>query len=208
MARWLRPAAFLAAVALLAAGCGGTDDEPSATIPATTGTQTETQTGTGTETVDGSDGIDPMDEASTDPVTVPATNEETALLTDVRAARHEGYDRVVFEFGNVLPGYDVRYIEKPVHEDASGLVVPVAGTYVVQVRMENALDADLTQESAPPTYTGPQRFSPGTPEVVELVRTGGFEAVLTWVAGLNDRVDFRVLTLQGPPRLVVDFRNH
>ena len=32
--------------------------------------------------------------------------------------------------------------------------------------------------------------------------------MLTWVAGLNDRVDFRVLTLQGPPRLVVDFRNH
>ncbi|MGZ8695203.1 MAG: AMIN-like domain-containing (lipo)protein, partial [Gaiellaceae bacterium] len=142
------------------------------------------------------------------PVTVPATNEETALLTDVRAARHEGYDRVVFEFGNVLPGYDVRYVAKPVHADGSGHVVPVAGNHVVQVRMENALDADLTQESAPPTYTGPQRFSPPTPELVELVRTGGFEAVLTWAAGLNDRVDFRVLTLQGQPRLVVDFRNH
>jgi hypothetical protein len=188
---------LLAAVSLLVGACGSNDDEPSATAPATTVAQTGTV-----------DGIDPMDEASTDPVTVPATNEETALLTDVRAARHEGYDRVVFEFRNVLPGYDVRYVEKPVHADASGLVVPVAGTHVVQVRMENALDADLTQESAPPTYTGPQRFSPGTPEVVELVRTGGFEAVLTWVAGLNDRVDFRVLTLQGPPRLVVDFRNH
>ena len=188
---------LLTAVALLLGGCGTNDDEPAATTQATTGTQTETV-----------DGIDPMDDASTDPVTVPATNTETALLTDVRAARHEGYDRVVFEFGNVLPGYDVRYVEKPVHQDGSGLVVPVAGTYVVQVRMENALDADLTQESAPLTYTGPQRFSPGTPEVVELVRTGGFEAVLTWVVGLNDRVDFRVLTLQGPPRLVVDFRNH
>jgi hypothetical protein len=188
---------LLTAVALLLGGCGTNDDEPPATTQATTGTQTETV-----------DGIDPMDDASTDPVTVPATNTETALLTDVRAARHEGYDRVVFEFGNVLPGYDVRYVEKPVHQDGSGLVVPVAGTYVVQVRMENALDADLTQESAPLTYTGPQRLSPGTPEVVELVRTGGFEAVLTWVVGLNDRVDFRVLTLQGPPRLVVDFRNH
>ncbi len=203
MRRRLGSFLLLVAVALLLGACGSNDDEPSATTQATTGTQTETQSGTGTV-----DGIDPMDEASTDPVTVPATNEETALLTDVRAARHEGYDRVVFEFGNVLPGYDVRYVEKPVHADASGQVVPVAGTHVVQVRMENALDADLTQESAPPTYTGPQRFSPGTPEVVELVRTGGFEAVLTWAAGLNDRVDFRVLTLQGPPRLVVDFRNH
>lgn len=203
MRRRLGSFLLLAAVALLFGACGSNDDEPSATTQATTGTQTVTQSGTGTV-----DGIDPMDEASTDPVTVPATNEETALLTDVRAARHEGYDRVVFEFGNVVPGYDVRYVAKPVHADASGLVVPVAGNHVVQVRMENALDADLTHESAPPTYTGPQRFSPGTPEVVELVRAGGFEAVLTWVAGLNDRVDFRVLTLQGPPRLVVDFRNH
>ena len=44
-----------------------------------------------------------------DPVVVEATNRDTALLTDVRAARHEGYDRVVFEFRNAVPGYDVRY---------------------------------------------------------------------------------------------------
>ena len=74
--------------------------------------------------------------------------------------------------------------------------------------MGNALDADLAEEGAPPTYTGPNRFSPGTPEVIELVRTGGFEGVLTWAIGLNDRVDFRVLTLQDPPRLVIDVRNH
>lgn len=198
MGRRFRPALLaVAAAALIAAGCGGADDEAPVTNGSTTGAQTETV-----------DGIDTMEGASTDPVTVAATNTETALLTDVRAARHEGYDRVVFEFRNTLPGYDVRYVAKPVHEDGSGRVVPVDGNYVVQVRMENALDADLTQEAAPLTYTGPQRFSPGTPEVVELVRTGGFEAVLTWAVGLADRVDFRVLTLQGPPRLVVDFRNH
>jgi hypothetical protein len=44
--------------------------------------------------------------------------------------------------------------------------------------------------------------------VREVVRTGDFEAVLSWAVGLDDRVDFRVLTLDGPPRLVVDFRNH
>jgi hypothetical protein len=86
--------------------------------------------------------------------------------------------------------------------------VTVAGGSVAQIRMENALDADLTQPDAPLTYTGPTRISPGTPEVVELVRTGGFENVLTWVVGLHDRVDFRVSTLQDPPRLIVDFRNH
>ena len=165
MRRRLGSFLLLAAVALLLGACGSNDDESSATTQTTTGTQTETQSGTGTV-----DGIDPMDEASTDPVTVPATNEETALLTDVRAPATRATTASCSSSRNVLPGYDVRYVEKPVHADASGLVVPVAGTHVVQVRMENALDADLTQESAPPTYTGPQRFSPGTPEVVELVR--------------------------------------
>jgi hypothetical protein len=74
--------------------------------------------------------------------------------------------------------------------------------------MLNALDADLTKRGAPRTYTGPTRFSPRTPEIAELVRTGGFEAVLTWAVGLHDRVDFRVSALKAPARLVVDFRNH
>ncbi len=153
-------------------------------------------------------GIDPLRGASTKPVHVKATNRRTALLNGVRAARHEGYDRVVFQFRNVLPGYDVRYVRRPVRQDGSGRVVPVKGAYVLRVRMENALDADLTHESAPLTYTGPMRFTPPTPQVAELVRTGAFEGILTWAIGVRDRVDVRVSTLRAPPRLVVDVRNH
>lgn len=146
--------------------------------------------------------------AGTTPVVVRATNKETALLSAVRAARHEGFDRVVFQFRNALPGYDVRYVPKPVRQDGSGRVVPVDGAYVVRIRMENALDADLTQSTAPLTYRGPRRLSPPTPELAELVRAGGFEGILVWAAGLRDRVDFRVTALHAPPRLVIDFRNH
>jgi hypothetical protein len=153
-------------------------------------------------------GIDPLRGASTRPVHVPATSKRTALLNGVRASRHEGYDRVVFQFRNVLPGYDVRYVRRPVRQDGSGKVVPVKGAYVLRVRMENALDADLNQEGAPMTYKGPPRFTPQTPEVAELVRTGGFEGILTWAIGVRDRVDFRVSTLRAPPRLVIDLRNH
>ena len=70
--------------------------------------------------------------------------------------------------------------------------------------MEPALDADLTQESAPRTYTGPPRFSPTTTAVVELVRIGGFEAVLTWAAGVDEKRPFLVSTLESPARLVID----
>lgn len=152
--------------------------------------------------------IDTMPGASTKPVAVAAKNKVTALLTGVRAARHEGYDRVVFQFANTLPGYDVRYVKRPVLQDGSGKAIAVNGTYIVQIKMLNALDADLTKSGAPRTYTGPTRFSPHTPEVIELVRTGGFEAVLTWAIGLHDRVDFRVTTLNTPTRLIIDLRNH
>ena len=147
----------------------------------------------------------PGEGLATIPVTRAPVDAETALLTDVRAARHDGFDRVVFEFRNTLPGYDVRYVGRPVLADGSGAEVEVRGTAVVQVRMENALDADLSVEQAPPTYTGPRRISPGLATVVELARTGGFEAVLTWVVGLDRRAAFRVTTLRDPPRLVVDF---
>jgi len=70
--------------------------------------------------------------------------------------------------------------------------------------MEPALDADLTQESAPRTYTGPKRFAPDTAVVVELVGTGGFEAVLTWAVGIDAERLFRVATFSDPPRIVID----
>lgn len=176
----------LVATALLLGGCGGKDDgEPASS----TGTETTAAT---------------LEGASTESVAVSATISETALLTDVRSARQEGYDRVVFEFSNGIPGYDVGYVERPVVADGSGNEVAVEGGAVLRIRMEPALDADLTQESAPRTYTGPVRFSPDTAVVDELVRTGGFEAVLTWAAGIHTKRPFRVTTLAGPPRIVID----
>lgn len=191
-----------AAAALVLAGCGGggtTTSAASTSATATTATTAATTVAAG---------IDPMRGAGTSPVHAPATHRQVALLTGVRAARHEGFDRVVFQFRNVVPGYDVRYVRRPLREDGSGKVVPIKGAYVLRVRMENALDADLTKEDAPMTYKGPRRFTPATPEIAELVKTGGFEAVLTWAIGVRDRVDFRVSTLRAPARLVVDLRNH
>ena len=193
--RSLLALAATAVAAVLLAGCGGKDDEP----PLATATASTTTTGTtGTTTTPALEG------ASTSPVVVPGSGDEVALLTAVRAARHDGYDRVVFEFRNVAPGYDVRYVQKPVHADASGEEVPVQGGSVLLVRMEPALDADLTQESAPRTYLGPQRFTPDAAVIEELVRTGGFEAVLTWAVGVDEKRPFKVTRLEGPPRIVID----
>ena len=77
--------------------------------------------------------------------------------------------------------------------------------------MEPASGFDLATGEGVLVYKGPKRISgadAGTSVVQDVVRTGDFEAVLTWTIGLSDPVDFRVLTLASPPRLAVDFRNH
>jgi hypothetical protein len=192
--RAIRRTALVALLLIVAAGCGGGSDHG--------GTPSTTTTTSG--------GIDPLAGASTSPVTTTATGQETALLEDVDLARHEGYDRVVFRFKNAVPGYRVAYVEPPLTEDGSGAPVKVDGTAFVSVRMEPASGFDLETGEGVLVYKGPRRISgedAGTSVVRELVRTGDFEAVLTWAVGLGDKVDFRVLTLEDPPRLAVDFRN-
>jgi hypothetical protein len=142
--------------------------------------------------------------ASTEPAVWKSADAGVKLLTAVRAADHPGFDRLVFEFRNGVPGYDVGYVEPPVRADGSGDPVAVSGGAVLVIRMEPALDADLAQESAPRTYTGPTRFSPSTSTIVEAVRIGGFEAVLTWAAGVDERRPFRVTRLDNPARIVID----
>ena len=159
----------------------------------------------------GTDGIDPLEGAGTTPVEGSGTGSEIALLERVALGRHEGYDRVVFQFRSALPGYKVEYVQPPLKEDGSGNPVKIDGNAFVVVRMEPASGFDLNTGEGVMTYKGPRRLAgstAGTSVVQELVRTGDFEAVLTWAVGLSDKVDFRVRTATSPSRLIVDFRNH
>lgn len=210
MAVWM---ATLLMIGLLAA-CGGSDGEE----PSTAAQSTPSPSANGDETPDADEpapdeepdagGIDPMPGAGTQPVSGAGTGEGTAHLTRVALGRHEGFDRVVLQFRDHVPGYRVRYVSPPVTEDGSGREVAVEGEAIVEIRLEPASSYDL--EAQEQTFR-PRRVEgadAGTSVVREAVRSGDFEAVLTWAVGLSDRVDYRVSTLREPPRLVVDFRNH
>jgi hypothetical protein len=131
-----------------------------------------------------------------------------AVLENVAIGHGDGYDRVVFQFRNHLPGYRVEYVQPPFREAGSGNPLEVAGRAFVDVRMATASGSDLVAGAGKPVYRGPRRIrgsQVGAEVVRELVRTGDFEAVLSWAVGLEDRVGFRVSTMAAPPRLVVDF---
>lgn len=190
-----RTVALVAAVLLLAtAGCdqGGEQTVSSADGgPATSTTNAPSTTGS---TAFG---------GGTSPISTPAGT-PTTHLTGVRVGSHDGYDRVVFEFDERVPGHAVEYVERPVTEDGSGDEVAVGGDGVLQVRLENARSARIDGERVEPTYRGARRLTGDGEPVVEVVSVGDFEGVVTWVLGVEGRPPFRVTKLDGPPRLVID----
>ena len=100
--------------------------------------------------------------------------------------------------------WKVAYDPGPITEDGSGRTVAIKGAAFPVVRM-NAQGADLTKEDAPATYTGPASIeTAGTTRIRQVRRTGDFEAVLTWVIGLDRQRPFHVSTQDGPARVVVD----
>ena len=128
----------------------------------------------------------------------------SATLRAIRAGRHEGFDRIVFEFaGSEVPGYHIEYIDKPVRSCGSGDVVPLAGDGWLQVRFEPA--RAHTDEGKP--TLGFRELTPRLPNLLELKSTCDFEGQVEWVAGVGSPNRYRVLELENPARFVVDIKH-
>ena len=191
-ARWI-----VVCVALVLAGCSSDDDDPP---PGTTTTTTEATTSTTAATTTSTTAF----EGTTAPVTIPLDTAQTMLLTGVTVEHEDGVDRVTFAFqGEGVPLVDARYVEE-VRADGSGNAVEVEGSAYLQIRMEPASTADLSGEEVQRTYTGPDRVRGDTTAITEVVRTGDFEANLTWVIGLDASTEYRVDATASPATVVVE----
>ena len=140
-----------------------------------------------------------------------ATNpSRTMLLTGVQVDSDSCTDKVFFSFrpaGGQPPGYAVQYrtAAEAQTEDASGKHIPIAGKAFLVVRLEPAATADLTGAKLKYTYTGPSKLNPaGMRSVQEIVKTGDFEGVLTWVIGLSGERPFTVTNSGSPANLTVE----
>ena len=175
------------------------DDEPEATTTSTTERSTTTSTTESPSTTSTT-----AFEGSTTPTSIAGDAAAVAHLTAVRVAGQAGFDRVVFELdGEGAPNVAVRWVDEAV-ADGSGERVEVEGNALLEIRMEPASGVDLDGEEVRETYTGPDRVRGDTTSVTEVVRTGDFEANLTWVIGVERELPYRVSVLREPSRIVVE----
>lgn len=122
---------------------------------------------------------------------------ETRYLTSVNVEALECADRVAFGFLEGAPpsGYRVSYQPAAAAklEDGSGNPLEIDGSAFLVVRLTPAATARTVGEALKFTYTGPRRL-PGdeTRHVQEVVKTGDFEAAVTWVIGLDEERNFVV----------------
>lgn len=131
-----------------------------------------------------------------------AENGEVAILRTVRTGRHEGFDRIVFEFDRHVPAYQIRFVEDPA-ACGSGDRVDAGGAVALEVDFRPARAHD--DEGRATIQDRDTR--PGLPAIRAARITCDFEAIVTWVLGLEHRAELRALELSSPPRLAVDVRH-
>jgi hypothetical protein len=122
-------------------------------------------------------------------------------LVNIRAGRHDCYDRLVFDFRGTTQGHHVTYVDE-VTEDGSGRPVPLRGAGKLQITVGGPAydqDGNLTYTFANRAellnVTGYQTFR-------QVAWAGSFEGTTTVGLGVRARLPFRVLTL--PNRIIVD----
>ncbi len=126
-----------------------------------------------------------------------------ATLVAIRAATHEAkphYDRVIFRLqGNLPESIRTEYVSTLI-ADGSGAVIPIAGKAIVRLTLTPAV---AHTDAGHPTV--PRRVSYDLPIVQEIVRSGDFEAVVSYGIGLSHKTAFRSFNLTNPNRVVIDF---
>ncbi|MEX1022306.1 MAG: LysM peptidoglycan-binding domain-containing protein [Dehalococcoidia bacterium] len=130
------------------------------------------------------------------------------VITDVRIAQHQGFDRIVFEFADEwenitvsdgVPGFTVGYVASA-DECGSGFGVSTEGSSMLRVNFPRAYVYDPnTGESTVPT-----EFTEDHQVVLQAQEICGFEGQSTWILGVDGVQAYRISELSTPTRLVID----
>jgi hypothetical protein len=201
-----RPAGLAIALVLLA-GCGSqtATDDAAAGHPHSSSAAADDPAATQAPTAGGT-----VDEVSADAAPFPgdtapdvadAVDPEGLTVTAVRTARHDGYDRVVFELsGTGTPGWSVEYADAP-SAQGSGDPIDVPGSAHLRVEMQGT---SYPYESGVEEVARGSVAAGGTAVVEGVFYDATFEGTsVAWV-GTAAQAPFRVYALTGPSRVVVE----
>ncbi|MGD7001042.1 AMIN-like domain-containing (lipo)protein [Corynebacterium halotolerans] len=212
-----------AALALGLSACGTAEEQPedpganeSTTTTVTTEPTDEPAngtagTGTGEETrpEQSSSVSSPVSdvEPATGPMGDPSTEDQwvqpdgaSLMVTGVRTASHDGFDRVVFDLeGEGAPGWITMYTETPTQQ-GSGHPIDYTGNIALQVGVEGTPYPNDAGTEPPMLGT-----FPGAGNVTEVTYSSLFEGRTEFVIGLEEQVPYSVTPLENPTRLVIDF---
>jgi hypothetical protein len=170
---------LLACLALLAA-CG----TATRTVPPRTPFATQ-PTGTPTSTAE---------------VDVERQGMEPAVVTAVRFAGHETYDRVVVDLDGDIPGYNLKWVDEFV-QDGSGKRIDVRGGAYLQLTL---FPAQAHDEDGEATWQGGPIYPAGLVNLTDVVRTGDFEGRVGIGLVLARQAAFQLRELSTAHQLVLD----
>src|SRR5215216_5432529 len=163
-----RVAGLLVLVTLALAACGGGSDAPGQAGPAATTTTTPATTAQ-----------PPAPTTTTSAAAAPAWSTRTrhgpgsrqppdgpsAKLAAVRAARHQGYDRVVFQFeGAKVPAYRIGYVREIALGETDDQFLTLEGDALIKATFQGTASDD----HRPGTQTMPDKLIPALPQVRQL----------------------------------------
>ncbi|MGR6923904.1 AMIN-like domain-containing (lipo)protein [[Actinomadura] parvosata] len=172
----------LACLAALLAACGTAHQ--SATLPRQTSTAT------------GSAGAP----TSTAEVDVDRPGMSPAVVTGVRHAAHDTYDRVVVDLKGDVPGYNVKWVDELV-QDGSGRPIDVRGGAYLQLTL---FPANAHDDDGKATWSGGPVYPAKLGNLTGVVRTGDFEGRVGIGLVLSRRAGFRLTEQGSPSRLILD----
>jgi len=125
-------------------------------------------------------------------------------LTAVKTGRHDGYDRVVFQFSGGLPAVSTERVPA-VYHDPKGTKIALAGRSYLHVVFRGA--SGHCPQPSRPTWTGPSVLTPYYPQLLTVSAAGDFESYLSFGIGLAARGGYHVSRLTRPDRVVIDVRH-
>ena len=202
----LRPISVLPLAVALAA-CGGAGSPASASPPSSHAEHETPPASSASSAAPSGDATgEPSDAAVDEPFTcdLPVTDPGSAPIAnivDIRAATHDGYDRLVFEFEQGTPELSLERAEPPFTHDASGLPIEIEGESFLGLVMRGGTKQT---DAGTSSYGGPTEFSLDFHSLRHAVEGGDFERQSTWYFGLAEEECARVLVLEDPPRIAID----